>query len=194
MVVASLVDNNNNNNHRKGLFSQLIHVQRKRYSSKIFTYFCNFYNIFSEMFIIMVNFLHIYKMVIVSSKAEKMVDSILFSNDKILLVSIRGWSGNILAVKARDSFRERFFGISELIGSSYSGSLTIATLSMVNEVKDIFGEAQAIITIYEDCKLMLLPMPSYEVIVGLAVERSVVTEDYSLANKIERILAGTIKS
>jgi hypothetical protein len=65
---------------------------------------------------------------------------------------------------------------------------------MVNEVKDIFGEAQAIITIYEDCKLMLLPMPSYEVIVGLAVERSVVTEDYSLANKIERILAETIKS
>jgi hypothetical protein len=65
---------------------------------------------------------------------------------------------------------------------------------MVNEVKDIFGEAQAIITIYEGCKLMLLPMPSYEVIVGLAVERSVVTEDYSLANKIERILAETIKS
>ena len=40
---------------------------------------------------------------------------------------------------------------------------------------------------------MLLPMPSYEVIVGLAVEHSVVTEDYSLANKIERILAETIK-
>ena len=194
MVVASLVDNNNNN-HRKGLFCcSLCIYTEKRYSSKVFTYFRNFYNFFSEMFIIMVNLLHIYKMVIVSSKAEKMVDSILFSNDKILLVSIRGWSGNILAVKARDSFRERFFGISELIGTSYSGSLTIATLSMVNEVKDIFGEAQAIITIYEDCKLMLLPMPSYEVIVGLAVERSVVTEDYSLANKIERILAETIKS
>jgi hypothetical protein len=65
---------------------------------------------------------------------------------------------------------------------------------VVNEVKDVFGEAQAIITIYEACKVMLLPMPSYEVIVGLAVERSVVTEDYSLANKIERILAETIKS
>jgi hypothetical protein len=134
-------------------------------------------------------------MVPVPSKAEKnIVDAILSSNDKVLLASIRDWRGNILAVKTRDSFRERFFGISSFIGSTYSGSLTVATLSLVNEVKDAFGEAQAIIIIYENCKVMLLPMPSYEVIVGLVLERSVVTEDYSLANKIKRILAETAKS
>jgi hypothetical protein len=132
-------------------------------------------------------------MVLVSDKAEKIVDAILSSDDRILLVSIRGWSGNILAAKARDSFRERFFGVSRLLGTKYSGSLTIATLSLVNEVKDIFGEAQAIITIYEHCKVMLLPMPLYEIIVGLTVERSVVTEDYSLSKEIKRILTETIK-
>ncbi len=132
-------------------------------------------------------------MVIISDKAEKIVDAILSSDDRILLVSIRGWSGNILAAKARDSFRERFFGVSRLLGTKYSGSLTIATLSLVNEVKDIFGEAQAIITIYEHCKVMLLPMPLYEIIVGLTVERSVVTEDYSLSKEIKRILTETIK-
>ncbi len=130
---------------------------------------------------------------IISDKAEKIVDAILSSDDRILLVSLRGWSGNILAVKYRDSFREQFFGVSRLLGTKYSGSLTIATLSLVNEVKDIFGEAQAIITIYEHCKVMLLPMPSYEVIVGLTVERSVVTEDYSLSKEIKRILTETIK-
>jgi hypothetical protein len=130
-------------------------------------------------------------MVTVPSKAEEMVDAILSSNDKILLVSIRGWNGNILAVKTRDSFRERFFGASSIVGTKYSGSLTIATLSLVNEVKDVFGEAQAIITIYERCKVMLLPMPLYEVIVGLALECSAVTEDYSLAKEIKRILAET---
>ncbi|HZA47351.1 MAG TPA: hypothetical protein VE521_00305 [Nitrososphaera sp.] len=130
----------------------------------------------------------------IPSKAEKIVDSILSSNQNILLVSIRGWRGNILAVKSRDSFRERFVGVSRLIGTTYSGSLTIATLSLVNEVKDVFGEAQAIITIYEDCKMMLLPVPSFEVIVGLALEHSVVTEDYSFAKEIKRILAETIKS
>jgi hypothetical protein len=128
-------------------------------------------------------------MVPVPSKAEKIVDAILSSNDKILLVSIRGLSGNILAVKTRDSFRERFFGVSSYIGTTYSGSLTVATLGLVNEVKDVFGEAQAIIIIYENCKMMLLPMPSYELTVGLALEPSVVTEDYSLVNKIKRILA-----
>jgi hypothetical protein len=72
--------------------------------------------------------------------------------------------------------------------------LTIATVGLVNEVKDVFGEAQAIITIYEDCKMMLLPVPSYGVIVGLTVERSVVTEDHSLAKEIKRILAEIAKS
>jgi hypothetical protein len=128
---------------------------------------------------------------LVASEAEEVVDAILSSNDKILLVSIRGWNGNILAVKFRDSFRERFFGVSSIVGTKYSGSLTIATLSLVNEVKNVFGEARAIITIYERCKVMLLPMPLYEVIVGLAVECSAVTEDYSLAKEIKRILAET---
>ncbi len=133
-------------------------------------------------------------MVIISDKAEKIVDAILSSNDKILLVSIRSWSGNILAVKYRDSLRERFFGASGLVGTRYGGSVTVAILSLVNEAKDIFGEPQAIITIYERCKVILLPVPSYEVTVVLAVERSVVTEDYSLANKVERILAEIIKT
>jgi hypothetical protein len=133
-------------------------------------------------------------MVLAPSTAEKIVDTILSSNEKILLVSIRGWSGNILAVKSRDSFRERFFGVSGLQGTRYGGSLTVAILSRANEAKDIFGESQAIITIYKDCKMMLLPMPSYEVIVVIAVERSVVTEDYNLANKIERILSENVES
>jgi hypothetical protein len=37
-------------------------------------------------------------------------------------------------------------------------------------------------------------MPLYDVAIGLAVERSVVTEDYSLAKEIKRILAETLKS
>jgi hypothetical protein len=135
-------------------------------------------------------------MVPIASKAEKIVDAILSSNDKILLASIRGWSGNILAVKYRDSFEERFSGISSLVGTNYSGSLTIATLGLVDEAKHVFGEAQAIITIYEKCKVMLLPLPSYQILVGLTVERSPDTEEkeesYIIANKIERLVADTL--
>ena len=70
------------------------------------------------MFIIMVNLTPIiYRMALVSNKAERIVNAILSSNDKILLVSIRSWSGNILAVKYRDSFREQFCGASGLVGT-----------------------------------------------------------------------------
>jgi hypothetical protein len=130
-------------------------------------------------------------MALVSSKAEKIVDSILSSNDKLLLVSIRDWNGNILAVRYRESFTKRFSGVSRLIGTRYSGSLIISTLSLVNEVKDVFGEAQAIITIYKDCKVMLLPMQSYEVIVGIAHERSAADKEevHNIANEVERLMA-----
>ena len=132
---------------------------------------------------------------LVSNEAEKIVDAILSSNDKMLLVSIRDWRGSILAVKYRESFTKRFFGISGLVGSKYSGSLTIATVSLVNEVRDVFGEARAIITLFKDCKVMLLPLPSHQIFVGLAVERSHDSkeeEGYSIANKIERLVADTL--
>ena len=128
-------------------------------------------------------------MALLPGEAEKIAYDILSLNDEILSVSLRDWRGNFLAAKSRESFGKRFFGVNTLQGSTYSGSLAVAALSIVNEVKDVFGEPQAIITLHKDCKLMLLPMLSYEVLVGLALERSAVTEDYSLAYKIEKLLA-----
>ena len=126
-----------------------------------------------------------------SSEAEKIVDGILTSDDKILAVSIIDKKrGNILAAKSRQSFKDAFRVTSD--GDKYGGTLAIATLSVVNEVKDIFGEPQAIITIHKDCKLMLLSMPSHDILVGLVVERSVNVEDDKIANKIERLEAETI--
>jgi hypothetical protein len=126
-----------------------------------------------------------------SSEAEKIVDGILSSNDKILAVSIIDKKrGNILAAKSRQSFKDAFRVTSD--GDKYGGTLAIATLSVVNEVKDIFGEPQAIITIHKDCKLMLLSMPSHDILVGLVVERSVNVEDDKIANKIKRIVADTL--
>jgi hypothetical protein len=64
---------------------------------------------------------------------------------------------------------------------------------VANEVKDVVGEAQAIITIYKKCKMMLLPIPSHEILVGLVLQPSVNAEDYNIANKVERLLADTVK-
>jgi hypothetical protein len=126
-----------------------------------------------------------------ASDAEKIVDGILSSIDKILAVSIIDKKrGNILAARSRQSFKDAFGVTSD--GDRYGGTLAIATLSVVNEVKDIFGEPQAIITIHKDCKLMLVSMPSYDILVGLVIERSVDEYDDKITNEIERIVADTI--
>jgi hypothetical protein len=119
--------------------------------------------------------------------AQRISDNILSTDNGILAISIMDIKGNILAAKSKQSFKETF-GVT-IDGEKYGSILAIATLSLVNEVKDIFGEAQAIITIHDNCKLMLLPMLSYGLLVGLVLQHSVNAEDAHIDNRIETLLA-----
>jgi hypothetical protein len=126
--------------------------------------------------------------VITSSAAERIVDEILSTNDEILAISIIDEKGgNIIASRSKESFRKAFEVTEE--ASKYGGSLAIAALAVANEVKQVAGEARALITVYEKCKMMLLPVPSYEILVGFVLDSSVNAEDFNIANKIERLLA-----
>ena len=72
-----------------------------------------------------------------SSEAEKIVDGILTSDDKILAVSIIDKKReDIFSAKSRQSFKNAFRVTSD--GDKYGGTLAIATLSVVNEARDIF--------------------------------------------------------
>jgi hypothetical protein len=125
-------------------------------------------------------------MVVTSSAAERIADDILSTNDEILAISVIDKKGNVLAGKSKESFDKAFR--LNVDGDKYGATLAVGILSLVNEVKDTFGEAQAIITIHKNCKLMLLPVPSYEILVGLVLQR-----DYNIVSKIERLLANTAK-
>jgi hypothetical protein len=125
-------------------------------------------------------------MVVTSSAAERIADDLLSTNDEILAVSVIDKKGNVLAGKSKESFNKAFR--LNVDGDKYGATLAVGILSLVNEVKDTFGEAQAIITIHKNCKLMLLPVPSYEILVGLVLQR-----DYNIVSKIERLLANTAK-
>ena len=132
-------------------------------------------------------------MVIITSRAaERISDDILSTNDEILAISIMDMRGNILAARSKEYFRQ-VFGVTR-DGDKYGGTLAVAALAVANELKDIFGEAQALISIYKDCKMLLLPMPSYEILVGFVLQRSVNVEGYNIAHKIERLLLDAIKS
>jgi len=130
-------------------------------------------------------------MAVTSSDAVKIVDGILSSNDKILAVSIIDKKReDVLSAKSRQSFKDAFRVTSD--GAGYGATLAIATLNVANEVRYSFGEPQAIITIHNDYNLTLLPIPSFDILVGLVVERSVDAYDNKIANKIERLVADTI--
>ena len=132
--------------------------------------------------------------IVTSSMAERIVDDILSSISGILSAGVIDKSGNIIANKSSESFGKRFEGVHNLEHNRYSGTLAVAALGVASEVKDVFGEPQAIITIYRDCKLMLLPMPSYDVLIGLALEPSANVENNTFVKEIERLVARTLKS
>ena len=127
-----------------------------------------------------------------STTAEIIADDILSSNDGILSTSVRDYKGRLLAVKFKESFKKAFAIVTQPVDNYYGGALAIAALHVANQVKDLFGEAKAIINIHKDCKLMVIPLPSYEIIVGLVLERWVDADDDKLAKNIERLVADTL--
>jgi hypothetical protein len=128
-------------------------------------------------------------MAVTSGDAETISDDILSSNDEILGISIMDMRGNILAANSKESFKEAF-AISR-DRAKYGGTLAVAALAVANETRNIFGAAKAIITIHENCKLMLVPVPTHQLLVGLVLQRSVNAED-KIANKVERLVAHTL--
>jgi hypothetical protein len=132
-------------------------------------------------------------MILASSEAERIVDDILSSNEEILSAGIIDKSGNILANKSRESFRKRFEQVQSLEGNRYSGTLAVAALGVANEVNNAFGKPQALITIYRDCKLMLLPIPYDNMLIGLALERSANVESGKIPDEIGSLLTRSLK-
>jgi hypothetical protein len=120
---------------------------------------------------------------------QRISDNILSLYDWILAVSIMDMRGNILAAKSKQSFKDTFGVIRD--GEESGGTLAFTILSLVNQVRDVFGDAQAIITIHKNCKLMLLPMRSYEILVGLVIDSSANAEDGQIAYNLEASLQAT---
>ena len=76
--------------------------------------------------------------------------------------------------------------------TEYFGGNACCCSTQFGRVRDVFEEAQAIITIHKNCKLMLLSVPSFQILVGLVLQRSANAEDDKIANKIERLVADTL--
>ena len=132
-------------------------------------------------------------MAVTPTLAERIADDILSRNDGLLSISVMDKRGNTLSAKSKQSFKALFgAALGGLDGNNDGGALAIATLSVVNQVRDMFGEPQAIITIHKSCKLMLLSIPSCQIMLGLVFERWVDVDDDIMANYIQNLVTDTI--
>jgi hypothetical protein len=122
--------------------------------------------------------------------AKLVVDNILSSNDEILSISIIDMKGNILATKSKEYFKDAL-GVTRN-GDKYGVTLVAAVFGLIHLARNVIQEVKAVTTIHENGKLMLLPFPSLQILVGLILQRSVNAEDYNIANKIERLVVDVL--
>ena len=127
-------------------------------------------------------------LIITANDAERISKDILLEHDEILAISIMDIYGNILASKSQESFKNAFILIHDEGNLEYAATLSVSILALSNKRRQVFQETKAIITVYEECKIILLPLPSHHVLIELIFPRSVDVEDFSIADKIGRLL------
>lgn len=123
--------------------------------------------------------------------AKAILEKVLSIDTRVWAISVIEGNGRFWQPNLRHHSKETF-GVDQ-DGVKYGGTLAAATLSVVSEVKGIFGEAQIIITIHNNCKLMLLNIPSYEILIGLALERSFNCEDDNFIEKIKQLIVSDVQ-
>ena len=121
--------------------------------------------------------------------AHRVSNNILSLYDGIRFVSIMGLRGNILKARSNQPFKDTFRVIGDC--KRYGGVLAFTILRLVNQITDVVGDAKAKITVHKNCNLMLLPMSSYEILIGLVIHSSVNPEDRQIAKNIEASLLAT---
>ena len=121
--------------------------------------------------------------------AHRVSNNILSLYDGIRFVSIMGLRGIILKARSNQPFKDTFRVIGDCKG--YGGVLAFTILRLVNQITDVVGDAKAKITVHKNCNLMLLPMSSYEILIGLVIHSSVKPEDRQIAKNIEASLQAT---
>src|SRR5919198_3763941 len=117
--------------------------------------------------------------------ARKICDDVISTDDAILATSVIDMKGNILASQFKQTFRDNFEVTID--DKKNSGIWAIVILGMCEKFKHIFGSSEAIINIHKNCKTILIPIRSRQLLIGLVTHRSANAEDY-IASKVRTLL------
>jgi hypothetical protein len=123
--------------------------------------------------------------VVLSNNLSKISKQILSIDDTIDAVSIMDMQGNTLASTSKESFYSTKYDVTKDIHDT-AGDFAIVILGMVQRMDEAFGSTEAIVSFYKKCKLMLVPIPSHQILIGLVIYRSS-NEEY-IITKIRTLL------
>jgi hypothetical protein len=115
----------------------------------------------------------------------KMTKDILSMDHAIDAVSIMDMRGNTLSSASKDSLYSTKYQITKDI-KNMAGSWAIVVLGMTQRMDQSFGSTEAIVSLHKKSKLVLVPVPSHQVLIGLVVYRSS-NEEY-IIEKIRTLL------
>lgn len=122
---------------------------------------------------------------ILPDSIDKMAKDILSIDDSIDAVSIMDRQGNTLSSASKESLYRIKYQITKDI-KNMAGTWAIVILGMTQRMDQIFGRTEAIVSLHKKSKLMLVPISSLQLLIGLVVYRSS-NEEYIIA-KIRTLL------
>jgi hypothetical protein len=123
--------------------------------------------------------------VLLSNNLSKISKQILSIDDTIDAVSIMDMQGNTLSSTSKESFYTTKYDVTQDI-HDIAGDFAIVILGMVQRMDKSFGSTEAVISFHKKCKLMLVPIPSHQILIGLVIYRSS-NEEY-IITKIRTLL------
>lgn len=122
---------------------------------------------------------------IVPNSIAQMAEDILSIDDSIDAVSIMDMKGNTLASASKESLYGTKYQISKDI-KDMGGDWAIVVLGMTQRMDQSFGSTEAIVSLHKKSKLIVVPISSHRLLIGLVVFRSS-NEEY-IINKIRTLL------
>ena len=108
---------------------------------------------------------------VLPNNLSKISKQILSIDDTIDAVSIMDMQGNTLSSTSKEPFYTTKYHVSNEI-NDIAGDFAIVILGMVQRMDKSFGITEAVVSFHKKCKLMLVPIPSHQILIGLVIYRS----------------------
>ncbi|MDA4112310.1 MAG: hypothetical protein OK439_07190 [Thaumarchaeota archaeon] len=110
------------------------------------------------------------------SEMDSLCKKILATDSSILSLTINDDKGEILGHAFGPEYERKYLGLAKEVRSK-AGLFSALIFGITSEPEKVFGEIEAIVRIYSDAKLILIPFASKKMMATLLTKKSVETNE-----------------